>query len=240
MLDVIRTFLGNLQNPRHQHSAGHGFSITSLTCPLVKDHYLCGSEQGPIWKVEGLWCLKAPVLWQRSDKAHLILYPIYQSAYQALRSVFRHQWISPIGTWLGFLERLGLFSTNFHSSLVPRSCKTIKWVLKTLLRECKQYEIIHKKQTIGSAASNSETSKTWLLLYAQFISTMKRRDDSTNSCRSPTPTVNSCDLMHQQGHKLLSSKIVTWLASNRQPSNYTPVTLPKAFYEGTVCFFEVD
>jgi len=46
----------------------------------------------------------------------------------------------------------------FISAWVARSRKPIEWMLKTLLRKCKQNRIVRKKQTVDPAAPNCETS----------------------------------------------------------------------------------
>ena len=70
---------------------------------------------------------------------------------------------------LGFLERhntsifLNLIlvpgPATFHSSLVARSRKPIKYILKSLWRECKpsQYQVVRQKQTVDPAAPNRDT-----------------------------------------------------------------------------------
>ena len=69
----------------------------------------------------------------------------------------------------GHLNKLGLFSDTFYFGLVAPSREAIKCVLRNLFREWNQQQIVRKKQTVDSAASNNNilvdpavTVYTWL------------------------------------------------------------------------------
>ena len=109
----------------------------------------------------------------QGDEAHTELHLLYQSIIHLLSSLMNNTpyviWTSPPAAVYGYLlpaytslvsgetKYLGLFSADFHSGLVARSWKPIKCILKTLFRWCKQHQIVHKKQTVDLAASNSDS-----------------------------------------------------------------------------------
>ena len=90
---------------------------------------------------------------------------------------------------LGFLERhtTSFLTANFHSGSVTRSRKPTECILKNLLRGCKQYQSVRKKQTVQ--LPTVILSSTRLLLSIQFKSTMK-----THPCRCPIQTRGGCDV----------------------------------------------
>jgi len=107
----------------------------------------------------------------------------------------------------GEKQYLGLFGVIFPSRLIARSWKSIKCMSKTLLRKCKQDQILRKKQTIDSAASNSDT-----LVGVQH----------------PQWTV----VILLRRHWLPSRNTVTWRPVTGGRWLRIPVTLRKAFPEG--------
>jgi len=74
-------------------------------------------------------------------------------------------------------------------------------------------------------------SSTRLLLSIQFILTMKRGDDSTRPCRSPTPTANGCDLTPPTRTQTSEQKYNDLATSNRRPSTPHSRNTPRSFYE---------
>ena len=60
---------------------------------------------------------------------------------------------------------------------------------------------------------------------------MKRNGDSTNPCRSPTPTVKGRDLTFPTWTQTYEQKYSDLTITHRRPSTPTPATLPKAFHK---------
>ena len=61
-----------------------------------------------------------------------------------------------------------LFSADFHFRLVAYSWKPIKPTLNTLLRGCKQYQIVRKKQSVVPTAPNGDTLVRWTVTVYQI------------------------------------------------------------------------
>ena len=127
-------------------------------------------------KLTVLRWMKYPALSLRNDKAHAMLRLLYQSMYQYSCSAFRLSWIPPWGAWTSqpaavcrrsLLAGTGLsiwrgitpnyFSANFHPSLVARTWRPIKCMMKAYVRGITQHQINREKQTVNAAASNSDT-----------------------------------------------------------------------------------
>ena len=64
-----------------------------------------------------------------------------------------------VGTDLDFCKHTvpQYFQCFFYSSLIARCCKSIKCILKTCFRRCKQHQIVCEKQTVDPTASSSDT-----------------------------------------------------------------------------------
>ena len=72
-------------------------------------------------------------------------------------------------------------------------------------------------------------SSTRLWLPIQFIKAMKRSGDGTHSCRSPTPTVNNCDLTPLTRIRSSDREYSDLMASNRRPSKQYSRSTPQRF-----------
>jgi len=105
-------------------------------------------------------------------------------------------------------------------------------MLKTLFRECKQHQIVRKKQTFKSCSSSSDTLfDSTVTVYPIHIDYMKRSGDRTQSCRSQTPTANDCDLtLPTQTSEHEYSDLT---ASNRRPSAPCSRSTPQSISRGT-------
>ena len=69
---------------------------------------------------------------------------------------------------------------------------------------------------------------------------MKRSGDSTHHCRSPTPTLNGCDLSPST-EKQSSEQECTWRPARGTRQHRTPTTPPKLFTRNPAIYFpEVD
>jgi len=184
--------------------------------PKIRD-LRWGSEQRAIYKLAALMCLKA-VLWTRAIKltqncvcfgnpcTNLLVSSFVTREYHPKVVEFLHllhcRILTPY-TDSAFWRDNG----DFHSYLVARSRKRIKCMLETLLRRCKQYQIVLKKQTVDRATSNSDISFTWLLLPIQLMWTMERSGDSTHLWlgQQPAEIFEGCGKMIVTCNKLALS-----------------------------------
>ena len=99
--------------------------------------------------------------------------------------------------WLGFLERHNA-SVYLALILIPAWSRAVE----NRLNACWRFSSEDASSSKSSAKSKRlilqlptvTPSSTRLLLPIQFLQTMKRSRDNTHPCRSPTPTVNDCDL----------------------------------------------
>jgi len=66
-----------------------------------------------------------------------------------------------------------------------------------------------------------------------LIWTMKRRDDSTHHCRSPTPTMNGCTLTPSTRTQASQQEYSYLTASKRHPSTPYSCNTPQSFSRGT-------
>ena len=69
--------------------------------------------------------------------------------------------------------------------------------------------------------------------------TMKRSDDSTHPCRSPTPTVNGRDVTLPTRTQTSEQKYRDLMANNRRPSAPYSRNTPQSFSQGTRPFCDV-
>jgi len=74
-------------------------------------------------------------------------------------------------------------------------------------------------------------------VWRTLISTMKRSGDSKHNCRSPTPTLNGCDLPRRHGHNLLSRNTFIRLPTRGTRQHRTPTTPSKLFMRNPTLYF---
>ena len=147
----------------------------------IHDHEW-GSERRPIQILTGLLYLKAPVLPPQSDKAyaelrlfHLLCINLFVLSsvtrkYHPKVPEFLHLQVQkcfPLACsancmcfWRDVI--LSDFTVNFHPGLVARSWKPSNCMLKTLMRRCRQHQIVCKNKTFDSAVFNSARHSCWL------------------------------------------------------------------------------